>query len=83
MYFVYLFRCQDGSLYTGSTTNVQKREQLHNSGRGAKYVRSRGGGAMAYVERFYSKSRALKREAEIKKWPRAKKLLLVKKKNAG
>ena len=41
MYFVYMLRCRDGSLYTGSTVDVARRVAVHNSGKGAKYTRSR------------------------------------------
>jgi len=79
MYYFYIFRCKDGSLYSGSTNDLKNRESLHNQGKGSKYVKSRGGGRLIYSEKFRSKSRALKREAEIKKWPRIKKLNLIKK----
>ncbi|MCL5666389.1 MAG: GIY-YIG nuclease family protein [Patescibacteria group bacterium] len=77
MHYFYLFRCKDGSLYSGSTSDLKKREQAHNSGRGSKYVRAHGGGQIVYHEKFRSLSKALKREAQIKKWPRAKKLKLL------
>ena len=77
MFYFYLLRCKDGTLYSGSTNNLKAREKLHNQGFGSKYVRSRGGGKIIYSERFRSKSRALSREAEVKKWTRAKKLNLI------
>lgn len=67
MYFVYLFRCKDGSLYCGTTSDLAARETMHNSGKGSKYVKSRGGGTMAYYEEFSDKNAALKREAAIKR----------------
>lgn len=79
MYYFYLLRCKDGSLYSGSTNNLKQRERLHNAGLGSKYVRSRGGGKIVYFEKFRSHSRALRREAEIKKLTRSKKLELIKK----
>jgi putative endonuclease len=78
MYYFYLFRCADGTLYCGSTNDITKREQLHNSGKGAKYTRSRGGGVIVYSETHPTRSAALRREAQVKKWRRAKKLGLVK-----
>jgi len=77
MYYVYLLLCQDGSLYAGVASNLIRRFQQHTLGKGSRYVRSRKPVAIVYSERFRSKSNALKREAEIKKWHRAKKLALV------
>lgn len=77
MYFFYLFLCLDGSLYAGITNNLLRREAFHNSGTGSAYTRSRGGGRVVYFEKFLTKSQALKREAEVKKWKREKKLLLI------
>lgn len=77
MYYFYLFRCKDGSLYSGSTNNLEKRSQAHNSGTGAAYTRARGGGTMVYHEAFDDKSQAMRREWEVKKWPRSKKLKLL------
>jgi len=77
MFYVYLLRCKDRSLYCGSTKNLAERLKLHNAGKGSAYVRSRGGGTMVYQEKFRSLGKALRREAEIKKWPKAKKELLI------
>ncbi len=77
MYYFYIIKCKDNSLYCGSTNNVAARVQKHNSGKGSKYVWSRGGGKAIYQEKFRSLSKALKREAEIKNWPRKKKLSLI------
>ena len=77
MHYFYILRCKDGTLYCGSTNDLKKRLMLHNSGKGSKYVRSRGGGVMVYNERFRNLSKALRREAEVKKWPRTKKLRLI------
>lgn len=80
MHYFYLFKCKDGTLYAGSTNNVKAREEKHNSGKGSKYVWAHGGGKIIYQERFRTHSKALKREAEVKKWPRIKKLSLIKNK---
>jgi len=77
MYHFYLLRCRDNSLYAGIAKNLAQRSAAHNAGRGSAYVRSRGGGVIVYSERFRSKSRALKREAAVKKWPKPKKEQLV------
>jgi predicted GIY-YIG superfamily endonuclease len=76
---VYLARCSDGSLYTGLSTDVPARIAKHNSGKGAKYTRSRRPVVLVYEERLKSATSARQREAEIKSWPRSKKLALLKK----
>ncbi len=78
MYFLYILTCKDGSLYTGITTDVARRFEEHKSGKGAHYTRGHKPEKVAYTEEYPSRSAALKREAEIKKWPREKKLKLVK-----
>jgi putative endonuclease len=77
MYYVYILTCGDGSLYTGSTNDVEKRLKTHNSGKGAKYTRSHLPVTLSYVEELPDKSAALKREAEIKRLSREEKLRLV------
>jgi len=74
MYFVYILKCADGTLYTGSTNDVEKRLAVHSSRLGAKYTRARLPVKLVYVEKLKSKSKALKREWEIKHWPRGKKI---------
>ena len=76
MHYVYILQCADGTLYTGWTTNLEKRLETHNSKKGAKYTRSRTPVELFYYEEFQTKGEALSREAEIKKLPRSKKLLL-------
>ena len=76
-WFVYMLRCRDGSLYTGYTDNVERRLSVHQSGKGAKYTRSRLPVELAYQEELPDKSAALKREAEIKKLSRQEKELLI------
>jgi putative endonuclease len=77
-YHVYLLKCRDGSFYCGIAKDVAARALQHNSGKGSAYVRSRGGGKIVYSERKKSLSSALKREIEIKKLPRGRKLSLIK-----
>ena len=77
MYYVYMLKCADGSLYTGYTNDLQKRVGVHNSGRGAKYTKSRLPVRLVYSEEHESKSSALKREAEIKKLTRSQKEKLI------
>lgn len=78
MFYFYLLKCKDKTLYCGSTNDLKKREQMHNVGKGSKYVKSRGGGKIIYFEKYKSLSKALRREAEVKKWSRVKKLSLIK-----
>lgn len=76
-WYVYMLRCGDGSLYTGSTTDVTRRLSQHQSGRGAKYTRSRLPVALAYTEEAVDRSSAFRREAAIKKLSRGEKLKLL------
>ena len=76
-WFVYMLRCRDGSLYTGYTDDVARRLAVHQSGKGAKYTRSRLPVTLAYQEELTDKSEALRREAAIKKLSRAQKLALI------
>lgn len=76
-YFFYLARCNDGSLYAGSSADPTKREQTHNAGRGAKYTRSRLPVRFVHIEECASKSEALQREALVKQWTKAEKEALV------
>lgn len=76
---VYLLRCANGTLYTGITNNLTRRIQAHNGhGKGgARYTRAFGPVVLAWSESKRNRSSASKREAEIKRWPRSKKLALV------
>lgn len=76
--FVYLLRCSDNSLYCGWTTDLEKRIEAHNSGRGAKYTKSRRPVELVYAEECESKSAAMKREWFIKhKMTREEKLKMI------
>jgi putative endonuclease len=77
-YYVYIVRCSDGSLYTGSTNNLSARLEKHNRGEGARYTRGRRPVTLVYSESAASKSDALKREIQIKKMTRTDKLSLIK-----
>jgi predicted GIY-YIG superfamily endonuclease len=78
MFYFYILKCKDGTLYSGSARDLKEREAKHNSGKGSKYVYAHGGGKIVYSEKFRSWSKTLKREAEVKKWARIKKLNLIK-----
>lgn len=76
-YTVYILRCADGSLYTGIARDAQKRLEQHNSGKGAKYTRSRRPVELVYTEPAADKSAALKREIELKRLTHTEKQNLV------
>ena len=77
MPYVYIVECADGSLYTGWTVDVEQRVKVHNAGRGARYTRMHGPVKLVYAEEQPDKVAAIKRELEIKRWPREKKLKLI------
>ena len=79
MFYFYILKCKDGTLYSGSTNDLKKRELMHNSGKGSKYVTAHGGGKIVYSEKFRKWGKALSREAAVKKLSRVKKLELIKK----
>ena len=80
MYFVYLLECKDKTIYTGITTDIDRRLEEHKKGIGARYTRGHKAGSIVYIERKRNRSTASKREAEIKSWTRAKKLILINRK---
>ncbi len=77
MHFVYIVRCSDDSLYTGYTTDVERRVSEHNSGDGAKYTRGRTPVTVVHTETFETQSAAMSREYEIKQLSRDAKLQLI------
>ncbi|WP_290810801.1 GIY-YIG nuclease family protein [Halovivax sp.] len=74
---VYVLECDDGTLYTGYTTDLERRVAEHNAGDGAKYTRPRTPVDVVHVERYESRSTAMAREYEIKQLSRAAKERLV------
>lgn len=77
-WYVYMLICSDGTLYTGITTEPERRLQQHNAGVGAKYTRSRIPVSMVYREQVKDHSHALRREFQIKNLTREQKLKLIK-----
>ena len=77
MPYVYIVECADGTLYTGWTVNVEQRVKVHNAGRGARYTRMHGPVKLVSFEELPDRVAAQKRELEIKRWPREKKLKLI------
>ena len=74
---VYIIRCVDGTLYTGITTDVERRLGEHAQGKGAKYLRARRPQAIVYLETGHTRGSASRREAEIKRLPRPRKDALI------
>jgi len=80
MYFVYILQCADNSLYTGITTDLERRVSEHNLSKlGAKYTKARRPVKLVYSKEFADRSGALIEEAKIKKLRREEKLRLIKK----
>ena len=79
-WYVYLIRARSGHLYCGVTTDLKRRFSEHKSGKGAKFFRTQTPVEIVYSEKFPDRSKAQKREWEIKQMKRIDKLKLVKKK---
>ena len=77
MNYVYILKCSDGTYYTGWTTDPERRLKVHNSGKGAKYTRSRLPVELIYTEEFDNKTDAQRREYAIKRLTRAEKEKLI------
>ena len=73
---VYILQCNDDTLYTGITTNLERRINQHENGKGAKYTKGRSPFKIIYIQICNDKSSALKRELEIKKLKKSEKLNL-------
>ena len=76
--FVYLLRCADKTIYTGWTYDLPQRVRAHQTGRGARYTRTRRPIRLIYWEQLPSRREAMRRELAVKRWPRARKLALAK-----
>jgi putative endonuclease len=75
---VYMLRCSDNSLYTGITTDIERRIREHNgSGRGARYTRGRQPVSLAWMESVASRSEACRREHQVRNLNRLKKQALM------
>ncbi|MFC4450756.1 GIY-YIG nuclease family protein [Halorussus aquaticus] len=77
VHWVYVIECDDGSFYTGYTTDVERRVREHDRGEGAKYTRGRTPVELVHRERFDTKSEAMSREYAIKQLSRAEKERVV------
>lgn len=78
MHYVYIVKCNDETLYTGYTSNIERRIKAHNDGKGAKYTRARLPVTRVYQEQFEDKREAMRREYKIKQLTRAQKIDLIK-----
>ena len=76
-HYVYIVRCVDGTLYTGYARDPLRRLAIHNRGRGAKYTAGRRPVELIYLEDFQTVGDALRRERELKRWPRVRKMALA------
>lgn len=77
MYYTYILRCADHTLYIGYTNDLKKREKVHNEGRGARYTKGRRPVELVYSEVFETRSLAMKREWELKKYSKKEKEVLI------
>lgn len=84
MFYFYILRCNDNSLYSGVTNNVVRRIQEHNShtSKSAKYTRAKQPVVLVYQEQYMTIQEAMAREREVKKWPKSKKEKLVSSNNS-
>ena len=78
MNYTYILRCNDNTLYTGWTNNLEKRLEAHNAGKGAKYTKARLPVELVYYEQFETKEEAMKREYAIKQMTKSQKEKLIK-----
>jgi len=77
VWYLYILKCSDGSLYTGVTPDLPRRIKAHNDGNGGRYTCSRLPVSLVYSEHYSTKSDGLKRELQIKGWSRVKKEALI------
>ena len=83
MWFVYIIKCVDGSLYTGSTNDLEKRFKAHKEGKGAKYTRSHHPERIVFFKKYGKKVLALRKERDIKDLTRNEKLEFLSKNKSG
>lgn len=77
MNYTYIVECSDGTFYTGWTNDLDRRIDAHNSGKGAKYTKTRRPVTLVYYEMFETKEEAMRREYEIKQYSRRQKEKLI------
>jgi putative endonuclease len=72
-----MLQLSDTTIYTGYTKNIDNRLMQHSKGVGSKYVRSRLPLSLAYIEHYDTRSAAMRREIQIKKYSRIRKLKMI------
>jgi putative endonuclease len=77
MAYSYILRCADGTLYTGWTTNLERRLRAHQAGKASRYTRGRLPVTLVYHQEHSTPGDARRHEAEIRRLPREKKLRLI------
>jgi putative endonuclease len=82
-FHVYMVRCSDRTLYTGYTNDLENRLKMHNSGKGAKYVRGRTPVKLIYKKAYRTLSSALKAECAVKRLTRGDKLKMIRRGGAA
>ena len=83
MWFVYILKCKGGTLYTGSTNDLEKRFKAHKEGKGAKYTKSHKPEKIVFSKKYGNKIVALRKERKIKSWTRKEKLEFLSKNKSG
>jgi len=81
--FTYILQCRDGTLYTGWTTDLERRVADHNAGRGARYTRGRRPVRLVYWEEYSTSAEAQRRERALRGLSRRKKLALIEAQGEG
>ena len=76
-WFVYILQCEGGSFYVGHSSNVAARVAAHCSKKGSRHTMAYRPGKLVYFERFSAEDQAVKREVQLKKWTREKKMALI------
>ncbi len=76
-WYVYILKCSDGRLYTGMTNDVERRFDEHKTGKGGHFTRAFGVKSILFKEEHPTRSEAMKRESQIKRWSKAKKRALI------
>ncbi|MDD5772821.1 MAG: GIY-YIG nuclease family protein [bacterium] len=79
-WFLYIIRCKNKSLYTGITTDIKRRFKEHQEGKGSKYLRGKSPLELVFKKKIGKKGRALRLESAIKKLPKEKKEMILKRK---
>lgn len=77
MWYVYILECRDKRFYTGITNDLNRRIKEHKEGKGSRFTKAFGAKRLVYKEKYLTKSKALRREVQIKRLSRQDKLNLI------